>query len=294
MLLSMTGFGEAHAQAGPVAVAIEVRAVNSRYFKLSLRASEGYGSLETQIEAAVRQRIKRGTMQINLRVDRQATPDDFRINEVVLASYREQLARVEGRLARTEPCRLDTLLALPGVVDEQRARTGHVEENWPLIERTLNDAIDRLTAMREQEGRAMADDLTANCREVAEHLAAVEARAPGVVEAYRGRLTERVGRLLAEQGVSVTQADLVREVALFAERTDIAEEIVRLKSHLAQFASFMAMSESTGRKLEFLIQEMNRETNTIGSKANDADLARHVVEIKAALERMREMVQNVE
>src|SRR5205814_1392857 len=138
---------------------------------------------------------------------------------------------------------LDTLLALPGVVDEQRARTGHVEENWPLIERTLNDAIDRLTAMREQEGRAMADDLTANCREVAEHLAAVEARAPGVVESYRGRLTERVARLLAEQGVSVTPSDLVREVALFAERTDIAEEIVRLKSHLAQFASFMAMSE---------------------------------------------------
>jgi uncharacterized protein (TIGR00255 family) len=129
---------------------------------------------------------------------------------------------------------------------------------------------------------------------VARDLAQIDARAPLVVDAYRGRLSERLNKMLAEFGVQVEAADIVREVGIFAERSDIAEEIVRLRSHLDQFDTIMALSESSGRKLEFLMQEMFRETNTIGSKSNDAEIARHVIEVKAAIERMREMIQNVE
>src|SRR5262249_25266571 len=134
----------------------------------------------------------------------------------------------------------------------------------------------------------------ANARTIAAELAQIEARAPLVVEAYRGRLTERLNKLLAEVGSRIEPADVVREVGVFAERSDISEEIVRLKSHLEQFDGILAADESQGRKLEFLTQEMFRETNTIGSKANDAEIARHVIEIKTAIERMREMIQNVE
>jgi uncharacterized protein (TIGR00255 family) len=158
----------------------------------------------------------------------------------------------------------------------------------------LTEALGRLTQMRVEEGRSMASDLSENLRTIARELESVEARAPLVVEAYRSRLTERLNKLLAEVGVRVETADVVREVGMFAERSDIAEEIVRLRSHLEQFAAVMDAAESQGRKLEFLTQEMFRETNTIGSKANDAALARHVIEMKTAIERMREMIQNVE
>ncbi len=140
----------------------------------------------------------------------------------------------------------------------------------------------------------MAADLAANARAIAAELAAVERRAPQVVDAYRGRLGERLNKLLGELGVQVQPADIVREVGIFAERSDVAEETVRLRSHLEQFDTVMATDESSGRKLEFLTQEMFRETNTIGSKANDAEIARHVIEMKSAIERMREMIQNVE
>ena len=151
-----------------------------------------------------------------------------------------------------------------------------------------------LDQMRLEEGRAMAVDLKANCQLAAANLEQVRLRAPDVVESYRKRLEERVGRILEEHKVSLDPADLVREVSLFAERTEISEEVVRLASHLEQFDAIMSAPQSSGRKLEFLIQEMFREANTIGSKACDVQIARLVIDVKAAIERLREMVQNVE
>jgi uncharacterized protein (TIGR00255 family) len=182
---------------------------------------------------------------------------------------------------------------LPGVVLE-KAVNDSAEDRWPLIAPVLEEALARHTQMRRKEGDAMARDLKANCGEVTEVLDAVAQRAPAVVEAYRARLTEKINVLLADLGVRVGPADVVREVGLFAERCDISEEIVRLRSHLQQFEATLAEKESNGRKLDFVVQEMFRETNTIGSKANDAEIARHVVQIKTAIERIREMIQNVE
>lgn len=294
MLLSMTGHGEAHRRHDKVAVAIEVRTINSRYFKLTLRTNDIYNSLESSIEAVVRERIRRGTLQVNLRVDRQPSPDDFQISDVVLASYHKQLRLLSEEIGLVESVRLDGLLNLPGVVLDRTNLRRDAEADWPVIEATLKEALDNLASMRVEEGRAMEVDLAANCQIIARQLESIVARSPLVVDAYRARMTDRLNKLLAELGVTITAADVVREVGLFAERSDIAEETVRLKSHLEQFETIMRTEEACGRKLEFVTQEMFRETNTMGSKANDAEISRHVIEIKTAIERMREMIQNVE
>ena len=294
MLLSMTGHGEAHRHGDGLSIAVEIRTVNNRYFKLNLRMTEGYAPLESHIESLLRQQIRRGTAQLSLQIDRASRPEDYRLNAAVLAGYLKQLEAAVGAPFDRDAGQLAPLLALPGVVHEPTAEYEQIEAEWPGIETVINEALAHLSKMRVEEGRSMAADLAANARAIAGELAQIEARAPLVVEAYRSRLTERLNKLLAEVGVQAQPGDIVREIGIFAERSDISEEIVRLKSHLEQFDTVMAAQESQGRKLEFLTQEMFRETNTIGSKANDAEIARHVIEIKTAIERMREMIQNVE
>jgi uncharacterized protein (TIGR00255 family) len=294
LLLSMTGFGEAHYQGDGLAISIELRTINSRYFKLSVKCGEGYSALEPEIENVVRQQIRRGTLQVSLRVDRPKTPDDFQINTAVLSSYRRQLEELHKLWHTPDAVSLEKLLLLPGVIVEDPTTAEDAEEDWPLIRQTLEAAMKNLAEMRAGEGRAMSADLRANCQTVATELAEIERRAPLVAEAYRSRLTERLQSTLAAFQVSLDASDLIKEVSIFAERSDISEEVVRLRSHLAQFDEIMELPESSGRKLEFLTQEMFRETNTIGSKANDVQISRHVIDIKAAIERIREMIQNVE
>ncbi len=290
----MTGFGEARGQQDGLAVVIEVRTVNSRYFKLTVRTADGYGALEPQIEAVVRKGVRRGTIQVNLRVDRAKSSEDFKINSGVLDRYRTQLDSLRQQWSLSAPVSLEALLLLPGVVDETAATGLDAAADWPLIGRILQTAIENLTRMRAEEGRTMAADLKANCQVAAACLDEIQKRAPMVVDAYRARLEERLKKTLAEYEVVLEPADLIKEVALFAERGDISEEIVRLRSHLEQFNAIMDAAESSGRKLEFLTQEMLRETNTIGSKANDVEIARSVIEIKTVIERIREMIQNIE
>ncbi len=289
----MTGFGEAHHEQDGLAVVVEVRTINSRYFKLTFRAGEGYNALEPRVESSVRRAIRRGTIQVNLRVERAGTPDDFRINAAVLTGYRQQLNELRRQWNLSGELPLETLLTLPGAVDALTAAADPAAE-WPIVDRCLNEALENLKAMRAEEGRAMAADLRQNCQTALKCLDVVAARAPKVVEAYRDRLTERIQRVLSEHDVDLEPGDVIREVSLFAERGDISEEIVRLRSHFEQFETTMDLPESSGRKLEFLSQEMFRETNTIGSKANDVEIAREVIEIKAAIERIREMIQNIE
>lgn len=294
MLLSMTGFGEARRRKDGLEVGVEVRTVNSRFFKLGVRSSEGYSGLEPRIERAVRRRIRRGTVQVSVRIDALHRADDFRINEKLLGHYRRQLDAIEREWGAAETVTLAVLLSLPGVVGEESAETSRAERDWPVVQETLEAAIDSLEQMRRDEGQTMAADLLANCRLAAASLAEIEGRAPRVAQEYRARLTDRLQRNLAELNVELDLAAVVREVALFAERTDISEEMIRLRSHLEQFEAIMGAAESSGRKLEFVSQEMLRETNTIGSKANDVEIAQHVIDIKTAVERVREMLQNVE
>jgi uncharacterized protein (TIGR00255 family) len=294
LLLSMTGFGEARCQQDNLAVTVEVRTINSRFFKLAVRANEGYGSLEPRVEALVRNSIRRGTIQVNVRIERAQSPDAYKINVETLQRYRRQIEAIQRQANLSETVSLETLLLLPGVVDDQSIGGFDASEDWPIVSRTVQTALENLSRMRIDEGRAMADDLKANCLAIAAGLAEIEKRAPQVVEAYRQRLEERLKKILAEFHLELDKSDLVKEVSLMADRGDISEEIVRLRSHLEQFDAIMGLPESAGRKLEFLTQEMFREANTIGSKANDVEIARHVIETKTAIERIREMIQNVE
>ncbi|MGA2065110.1 MAG: YicC/YloC family endoribonuclease [Thermoguttaceae bacterium] len=294
MLLSMTGFGEAHCRQGGLTVAVEVRAINNRFFKLSIRGTEGCGPLEPRIEEVVRQSIRRGTVQVNLRLQRLRSPENFQINAAVLGRYRVQLQALRREWDLSGAVPIEALLSLPGVIEELSAADVDPDADWPAVRRALEAALENLARMRSDEGRAMAADLEANRRLIAAGLDEIERRAPAMLAAYGSRLEERLRKTLAEFQVTLDPADVIKEISLFADRADVAEEVVRLRSHLEQFAATMALGESSGRKLEFLTQEMLREANTIGSKANDREIAKQVIEIKTAIERIREMIQNVE
>ena len=290
----MTGFGEARRQQDGLAVTVEVRSVNSRFLKLVVRTGDGYGALEPLVDSIVRKHVRRGTIQVSVRIDRARSPEDCEINADILDHYRRQLEALHGQWDMAGEVYLESLLLLPGVVNENTGPTVDASADWPLVRQAMEGALEGLTQMRADEGQAMADDLRANCRTIAASLEQIECRAPLVVDDYRARLENRLQKILAEHELVLDPADLIKEVSLFAERGDISEEIVRLRSHLDQFEATMDLPESSGRKLEFLTQEMFREANTIGSKANDVEIARYVIEIKAAVERIREMIQNVE
>jgi uncharacterized protein (TIGR00255 family) len=290
----MTGFGEARGKSGDLSVQVEVRTINNRHFKLGFRASEGYASLESDVETVVRESMRRGSVQVNLRVDRQTSPEEYRINEIVLEGYRNQLTDIAKRNKWSEAVQLDALLQLPGVVDEASRTNIEPRDDWPAIEPVLKAALAAVNKMRREEGAALLLDLAANCRAIEEFVDLIAQRSPEVSVAYQSRLAQRVNKALEELKVKVDATDLIREVSLFVDRSDVSEEIVRLRSHLQQFAEALQLPESAGRKLEFIVQEMGREVNTIGSKANDAEISRHVVEVKSSLERIREQIQNVE
>jgi len=296
VLLSMTGYGEARFQSDQLALSIELRALNNRYLKVSLRAPDPYHLLEAEFEKVIRRQVKRGTLQVHLRVDRQAAPHDYRINPVALTSYFRQVRDLGPKLGigGNADVILSQILMLPGVVPEPGSAAHSLHDDWPLVEKVLTDALAQLHIMRQDEGRAMADELLAHRDAIASHLDIIRQRAVTVAPAFRDRLFERVRNLLQELDVQVDKNDLIREVSIFAERSDIAEEVVRLATHLDHFREIMNEQESPGRKLEFLVQEMAREANTIGSKAGDVDISRHVVDIKGTLEKIRELVQNVE
>jgi uncharacterized protein (TIGR00255 family) len=296
VLLSMTGYGEASFQSDDLHVAVELRSVNNRYLKVTLRAGEPYNLLEPEVEKVVRRAVRRGTVQVHLRCQRQAAAADYRINAVALRSYVGQLRGLAEELGLPDRGQavLAQALALPGVVPEPAAAGFNLEQDWPAVEGILEKALARLQAMRQEEGRAMAQELLAYRDQIAGELEQIRARAPQVATGYRDRLLERVRGLLSELDVRIDRTDLIKEVSIFAERSDIAEEVVRLASHLGQFQEIVNEPESAGRKLEFLTQEMFREANTIGSKASDVAISRHVVEIKGTLEKIRELVQNVE
>jgi uncharacterized protein (TIGR00255 family) len=287
----MTGFGEARLQEPRWSILVEVKTVNNRHFKLGAKISDPYSSLEPEIDRLVRERIRRGSVQVNIRVDRPRRPEDYRLNAVALASYRDQIREIFGEGQGLD---LAPLLNLPGVVEEIRPSATAPADDWPAIAGVVAQALDQLEAARKTEGLAMAHELESLARTVDTHLARVAERGPFVVESYQTRLIDRLQGLVRDQGVTIDPKDVIREVSILAERSDISEEITRLRAHLVQFSRTLVDSESAGRKLEFIVQEMGREVNTIGSKANDVEISREVVEIKGALEKIRELIQNVE
>lgn len=293
MALSMTGCGEGVATNGGSTCRIELRGVNNKHFKLSLRSRDAVALLEPRIEAAIRERVRRGTVHAVVELTGTAASPARRLDKAQLAAYLDDLTDFCATHDLPLPRAADGLLGLPGVLLDEQADTAAAERLWPLVAEALDTALDRFDRMRGTEGSALAADMRGGCGEIARLCQVIEARVPEVVTAHRDRLRDRVGRLLADRTASVAESDLAREVALLADRTDVAEELVRLASHVKQFDHLLD-EVSPGRALDFLAQEMAREANTIASKSLDVSIAHAVVEIKTRIERLREQAQNVE
>ncbi|MDP1797121.1 MAG: YicC/YloC family endoribonuclease [Planctomycetaceae bacterium] len=294
MLLSMTGFGEARAMVEGLHLSAEMRSVNNRHFKLTFRSPDLLARMEADIERILRETISRGTVSLFLRVDRNAETSAARLNGTVLQAYWDQLQNVSRDCGAQPPMSISELLSLPGVIDDGRWSDGDLAVIVPAVEQLVRAALDHFQKFRVQEGAAMAADLQKQITTIIGEVDRIAVLAPQVVSDYRDRLFLRVQEVLQKADVALTPGDLLREIALFTDRSDISEEIVRLRSHIEQFQQLLKSPTSQGRKLEFLCQELFREANTIGSKSNHVGVAHAAVEIKTAIERMREVVQNVE
>jgi len=294
VLLSMTGFGAAAHEVDGVLFTVEVRTVNNRYLKIVSKLPETCAPLEGRVERIVRDRIGRGTVSVFARLNSSTGVSKTLADERLMAEYVVQFRDLAERLELPGEVTLETLLGMPGVIREGREGAGSPDELWPGLEVALHGALEQLAGFRQQEGTAIEADLRHQCSVVATELEAVRLRAPLVAESYRQKLLSRIGDVLAGTGSAVSESDVIRDVSLFADRCDINEELSRMDAHLEQFQQILDGDSSQGRKLEFLGQEMFRETNTIGSKANDVKIAHRVVEVKLAIDRIRENLQNAE
>lgn len=290
----MTGFGSSKGQNERLSVVVEVRAVNNRYLKLNVKFPDAYAALEGEFERLIREHVSRGTVTVSIDVNRATGGSAPRVNVEVLAGYWNQVKELSRQLSVEVPADMSDFLTLPGVIADSSRSELNADADWPLIKDVLGQALIKLHEFRKREGQNMADDLRLNGRLVVAQLDEVTRSAPDVIRGYRDKLLERIRELLKGSNVAINESDLIREVSLFADKCDINEEITRLRCHLEQFEAFLDDKVSQGRKLEFLTQEMGREVNTIGSKANQVSLARCVVEMKTAVERIREVLQNVE
>ncbi|MEZ6121792.1 MAG: YicC/YloC family endoribonuclease [Planctomycetaceae bacterium] len=296
MLLSMTGFGNAAQNSELAYASVELKAVNNRYLKLSMRLPDAVARFEADLERIIREAIGRGSVQLSVRIRLNSGGGGYSINPDVLNEYVSQLESVRTQLGQhtVQPLQLDQLLMLPGVISEADFTADVTDSLWPILESTLEEALKHFDEFRRTEGESMRQDLKLQCDTIRRQVDRVAEHAPTVVSEYREKLLDRLRTAIGEAGVRVEDKDVIREVAMFADRCDINEEITRLRSHLEQFDCFLNSDRSMGRKLEFLGQEMFREINTIGSKANNVAIAHCVVDMKAAIERIREVLQNVE
>ena len=288
MLLSMTGQGSATLTADGITVTVEMRAVNNRHLKINLRCPDSLIALESVIEKSIRSVVGRGTVNVNIKVEKHSRAGDFSIDLDLLTSYRQQL-----QTETTADVSTDTLLSLPGVVTS-KSGADNSDASRSLILRVVEEALFQFNQMRVTEGEALSSDLDLQIERLTALIVEIRQHAPLVIQRYSDRLTEKLNQLLQQHNVTLSDSDLAREIGIFADRCDITEEVVRLDSHLKQFRDVMESQISQGRKLDFITQELFREINTIGSKANDASIANCVVESKTVVERIREQVQNCE
>lgn len=294
MIVSMTGCGEAVHSEGVVGYSLEIRSVNNRYFKSIIKLPDSLQFLEDRIEKILRGELRRGSVFYQLRTHNDVEGSAASINIAVLQLYIEQLTKTrlpEGVRAQLD---LGTLSALPGVCETPQPDEQLSEHRAAIVEDMTRRALASLQKMRAEEGRALLRDLSEHCRRMREQLELIREHAPKVISEYRDKLKQRVDRLLAEARLELDSDTLAREIALYADRCDISEELSRLASHLDQFIEACENEDHVGRKLDFLTQELLREANTIGSKSNDVAIARCIVEMKSLIDRLKEQVQNVE
>jgi len=293
---SMTGYGAAEVEAQTGRWWVEVRSTNHRFLEVVVRLPRDLGALEDRVRAAVAGRVRRGRVEVLVREEATGRARSVTVDTELARQYAQALEALRRELEIQDSLNLAALLTLPEVVRLEEVRAD-VELAWQALRPGLDQALDALVRMREAEGAHLAGDLAERVARLEGWVEELSRRAEEVPRAYAQRLRERVGELVRHLGVEhpPDEARLAMEVAAFADRCDVREELVRLRSHLRQARALLHASDgSVGRKLEFLLQEMQREVNTVGSKAADLEVTRAVLEMKSELEAIREQVQNVE
>jgi uncharacterized protein (TIGR00255 family) len=288
----MTGYGKGEASTPHGSFIVEIRSVNHRYGEISVRLPRSFYALENEIKRLASSLLKRGKIDISVQWDEATAANAVpQLDMVVARGYYDAYARLAKELNLPQDAAPSYILSLKGVMKEVAVSVDETELQPQLLAAVLS-AVTDLDSMRSREGEALSDDLKARRKLIAGWSAQIGERTPQMVIEYRQKLKARLEQLL--DGVEMDESRLSQEVALLADRCDITEELVRLSSHFSQFDEALAGTEPVGRKLDFLMQEMNREVNTIGSKSNDAGITNLVIQIKAEMEKMREQVQNVE
>lgn len=296
MIRSMTGFGEASRQVGSAHYFVEVRSLNSKYFKAMIRLPDELQALEAELETLLRHKLARGSVFMTAKHADASGGAAHTINQAALANYLQQLSALPQAGANAVKLDLGALLSLPGVLQPPADEEQRLAQARSALTELVTRACDGVLAMRLREGEVVRNDMRTHLEVIAERLRLVSARAPRVMAEYEKRLKTRIAAMIKELGVTVEAIDVVREIGIAAERADTSEEISRLTAHIDQFGELLSGPDPrpVGRTLDFLTQEMLREANTIASKCQDAEISRWTVEIKGAIDRIKEQVQNVE
>jgi len=294
MIQSMTGFGEAGCELDGISYVVEIKSVNNRYFKSSVKLPDTVSFLEEEIDRLLRGSIARGTVTYSLRLKNVAAKAMFDIDETAVHRCVERLGDIASKLNVDYKIDLAALLSLPGIIEPVLPDEDEAKRITETILKVSQKAIEQLKIMRDREGKSVADDLNNNCAAIKDRLELIRKKSPMVIDEYHKKLKKRVEELTSQASLRLDEEIVAREVAFFAERSDISEELSRLDSHLGQFTHSLESTQQAGRRLDFISQEMLREANTIGSKAMDSDIAKWVVDIKCMIDRIKEQVQNVE
>ncbi len=297
MIKSMTGFGRSELKDEEKTVVVELRSVNNKYLKTNIRMPELLTGFEGRIEKLLKKEIVRGTVNLTIEFKTCDQTPKCVINKDVLKEYHNIIGEARKEISFQQDVTLDNLISLPGVLEFKKdSGNGKADEDglWQELEQLVKLSVVDLKKMREAEGRNLRIEIDKWKNKISVLLGEIETMAPKVVSEYSSRIQDRVSTLLAGTDCKIDKSDLHKEIAIFADRCDISEELGRLRSHILLFDNVMDNEEPNGRKLEFIVQEMFREANTIASKANNSDIVKDVISIKTEIERIKEQVLNIE
>lgn len=294
MIKSMTGFGRCRTVLHGREISVEIKSVNHRFFEFSCRTPKGYGFLDDKLKALVNSRVFRGKIDMFVTVGAaEDTPAEVKINHSLVSGYINAMKEISETYGIENDVTVTAISRFPDVYTVSKAPENEEEITADVLE-AANTAIDGFIAMREAEGEKMKADILGRAEVILATVDEIDERSPQTVKEYEERLLDRINRTLQDYNINIDEQRVLTEVAVFADKVAVAEETVRLRSHFAQLSKIMESQTPIGREIDFIIQEMNREANTIGSKVQDAEIAHKVVKIKSEIEKMREQIQNIE
>lgn len=294
MIKSMTGFGRCRTVLHGREISVEIKSVNHRFFEFSCRTPKGYGFLDDKLKALVNSRVSRGKIDMFVTVGTaEDTPAEVKINHSLVSGYINAMKEISETYGIENDVTVTAISRFPDVYTVSKAPENEEEITADVLE-AANTAIDGFIVMREAEGEKMKADILGRAEVILATVDEIDERSPQTVKEYEERLLDRINKTLLDYNINIDEQRVLTEVAVFADKVAVAEETVRLRSHFAQLSKIMESQTPIGREIDFIIQEMNREANTIGSKVQDAEIAHKVVKIKSEIEKMREQIQNIE